>query len=82
MPPDAQNTNTIQQRYNTYIPSGVAKEGEVGGVGCPASFSSFCDLFVQNKGGLPSLDPPLDTYFIATPYKGFPFTRLHNYTTK
>ena len=41
-------------------------------------------FFTQNRGGggPPSLDPPLDICFIATPYKGFQFTRLHNCTTK
>ena len=47
-----------------------------GGSTCPNSFSSFCDFFffTQNKmggGGAPSLDLPLHTYLIATPYKDF-----------
>jgi len=34
------------------------------------------------RGGPPSLDPPLDTYLIASSYKGCHLRRLLNYHTK
>ena len=72
------STNTIY----TYQVAELKKGRGEGSLALPAFLPSAI-FFTQNKGGgPPSLDPPLDTYFIATPYKGFQFTKLHNYPTK
>jgi len=54
---------------------------------CPAGISSCYFFFspkIRGVGllGPPPLDMALHAHFIATPYKGFSVTRLHNYHTK
>ena len=64
----------IQMQYSRdtiHIYSGTEPEG-VALLALPAYLPFVMFSFTQNRGGgAPSLDPPLHTCLIATPYKGF-----------
>ena len=65
--------DTIQTYSVVELAVGVGGGG-VALLALPAYLPFALFSFTQNKGGMgivPSLDPPMYTYFIATPYKGF-----------